>query len=120
MDVNECEANSGKGPCDHTCLNLNGSFACTCNPGYRLAPDGKSCVDIDECSSNPCSQKCSNAPGTYSCACFAGYEKTSNDSKNGTCIDISTYLVSCSNFFTFAITFREGSMLVDEIERNVE
>ena len=32
------------------CTNLWGSYKCHCRPGYRLAADKRSCVDIDECS----------------------------------------------------------------------
>ena len=49
---------------------------CWCAPGYQLAEDGMSCVDVDECSEQgkeTCSQICLNAPGTYSCGCLSGY-----------------------------------------------
>lgn len=49
---------------------------CWCAPGYRLAEDGLTCVDIDECTEwgeRACSQTCLNAPGSYSCGCLAGY-----------------------------------------------
>ncbi|XP_009473163.1 PREDICTED: prolow-density lipoprotein receptor-related protein 1-like [Nipponia nippon] len=43
---------------------------------YRLAEDGLSCMDIDECTEwgeEACSQTCLNAPGSYSCGCLPGY-----------------------------------------------
>ncbi|OWK54923.1 Low-density lipoprotein receptor-related protein 4 [Lonchura striata] len=43
---------------------------------YRLAVDGLSCMDIDECTEwgkGACSQTCLNVPGSYSCACLPGY-----------------------------------------------
>ncbi|EOB01368.1 Low-density lipoprotein receptor-related protein 2, partial [Anas platyrhynchos] len=49
---------------------------CYCAPGYRLAEDGLTCVDIDECTEwgeRACSQTCLNAPGSYSCSCLPGY-----------------------------------------------
>lgn len=49
---------------------------CWCTPGYQLAEDGMSCVDVDECTEQgkrTCSQICLNAPGTYSCGCLSGY-----------------------------------------------
>ncbi|KAJ7402336.1 low-density lipoprotein receptor-related protein 1B-like protein [Pitangus sulphuratus] len=49
---------------------------CRCSPGYRLAKDGLSCMDIDECTEwgeGACSQTCLNAPGSYSCGCLPGY-----------------------------------------------
>ena len=40
-DIDECE--QGISGCEHNCINSNGSFTCSCNEGYRLAIDGKSC-----------------------------------------------------------------------------
>lgn len=48
-----------------------------------MKDDGKTCVDIDECSSGfPCSQRCINTYGTYKCLCEDGYEVQPNN-KNG-------------------------------------
>lgn len=48
---------------------------CKCWPGFRLKDDGKTCVDVDECSLGfPCSQQCVNTYGTYRCLCTDGYE----------------------------------------------
>ncbi|KAI1237378.1 Low-density lipoprotein receptor-related protein 1B [Lamprotornis superbus] len=56
---------------------------CKCWPGFLLKDDGKTCVDIDECSSGfPCSQQCINTYGTYKCLCAEGYE-TQPDNPNG-------------------------------------
>ncbi len=48
--------------------------------GLRLGPDGKRCVDIDECAEGtaPCEQECENrdpreAGLQYVCKCRAGY-----------------------------------------------
>ena len=35
-DVNECALNGGLGPCSQICINVVGSFACSCLPGYVL------------------------------------------------------------------------------------
>ena len=40
-DDDECAAVSGR--CDHVCSNTNGSFTCSCHPGYFLDSDGKTC-----------------------------------------------------------------------------
>ena len=32
-DINECRESS---PCDHNCTNTDGSYTCSCNPGYSL------------------------------------------------------------------------------------
>ena len=42
LDQDECSDNNGG--CAHACRNTNGSFICTCNPGYKLAPNNKDCV----------------------------------------------------------------------------
>ncbi|XP_036403010.1 EGF-containing fibulin-like extracellular matrix protein 1 isoform X2 [Megalops cyprinoides] len=72
-DVNECEVSN---PCQHQCYNIMSSFICQCDQGYELAPDSRSCVDIDECSfsSYMCQYQCVNSPGGYSCVCPDGYQ----------------------------------------------
>lgn len=40
-EINECAATSS--PCEHTCTNTVGSFQCSCNDGYLLDDDGRSC-----------------------------------------------------------------------------
>ncbi|KFP00828.1 Low-density lipoprotein receptor-related protein 2, partial [Calypte anna] len=69
-------------PCAHLCYSSPQGppltpQRCWCDPGYRLAEDGLTCMDIDECTElgkGPCSQTCLNAPGSYSCGCLAGYQ----------------------------------------------
>ena len=40
-DINECSDRNGG--CQAYCINLPGSFACSCNPGSRLLADKRSC-----------------------------------------------------------------------------
>ena len=40
-DVDECTA--GTSGCSQRCNNSIGSFTCSCNPGYALAPNGRTC-----------------------------------------------------------------------------
>ncbi|XP_066299114.1 uncharacterized protein [Branchiostoma lanceolatum] len=47
VDDNECP-NGGRGPCDQTCTNTDGSYICTCSTGYRLNSDGHAC-DLVQC-----------------------------------------------------------------------
>ncbi|CAF94910.1 unnamed protein product [Tetraodon nigroviridis] len=59
--------------CAHACYDNGGSHACKCRQGFKLAADGRSCVDVDECVSAPCEHECKNSPGSYKCACYSGY-----------------------------------------------
>ena len=69
--MNECaQANGG---CDHNCFNFEGGFECSCNVGFDLVSNGRTCEDINECLSSPCSHNCVNTPGNYSCDCNGGY-----------------------------------------------
>ena len=43
VDINECNESS---KCDHLCTNTNGSYYCSCNEGYSLMDNGKSCKGI--------------------------------------------------------------------------
>eukprot|EP00300_Choanocystis_sp_HF-7_P027297 c32387_g1_i1.p1 GENE.c32387_g1_i1~~c32387_g1_i1.p1 ORF type:complete len:1702 (+),score=174.03 c32387_g1_i1:1-5106(+) len=43
-NINECEANQGRGVCEHICVDKFGSFECRCEMGYTLAADGRSCI----------------------------------------------------------------------------
>ena len=43
IDINECNEGSR---CDQLCINTNGSYYCSCNEGYSLKDDGKSCKGI--------------------------------------------------------------------------
>ena len=40
-DVDECRISQ---PCDHTCINLPGSFECTCGVGFQLLDDSSTCA----------------------------------------------------------------------------
>lgn len=53
---------------------------CRCRPGFRLKDDGRTCADVDECSTTfPCSQLCINTHGSYKCLCVEGYAPRSGD-----------------------------------------
>nr|XP_025741770.1 low-density lipoprotein receptor-related protein 4-like [Callorhinus ursinus] len=43
-DVDEC-GKPGSQPCSQTCVNTQGSYSCTCHPGYSLEPDGHTCTE---------------------------------------------------------------------------
>ncbi|XP_059143588.1 uncharacterized protein LOC131930938 [Physella acuta] len=78
LDVNEC---SDESMCSQTCTNTEGSYMCSCRPGYRLdTGDKKTCTDINECEerSSKCQQICTNTAGNYTCSCQTGYTLDSN------------------------------------------
>ncbi|XP_070198602.1 fibrillin-1-like [Littorina saxatilis] len=73
-DYDECDmANFG---CQHRCVNTVGSAYCTCNAGFVLSRDRKTCNDVDECANGRkgrCHQVCVNTVGGYTCNCTAPY-----------------------------------------------
>lgn len=114
-DIDECaDAPCGAGG---TCMNLDGSYTCLCQPGY----DGAACADIDECAGAPCGPgACSNTPGSYTCACEPGFVPVDRGdgptcipfddcavtpdpcAPGGVCVDDGNgYACSCSEGFVF-------------------
>ncbi|KAK6963876.1 fibroblast growth factor receptor 1 [Biomphalaria glabrata] len=45
IDIDECKLKTAI--CDYGCLNLNGSYICSCPDGRSLSSDGKSCDAVD-------------------------------------------------------------------------
>ncbi|XP_077993986.1 uncharacterized protein LOC144447778 [Glandiceps talaboti] len=97
-DYDECsegkDFNNGS-ICDQICTNTYESFVCTCNSGYELHPNGRNCLDIDECYINidDCDTKatCTNTDGGYYCTCNDGYIEGEDQS---TCENINECLES--------------------------
>ncbi|XP_071276589.1 EGF-containing fibulin-like extracellular matrix protein 2 [Agelaius tricolor] len=70
VDEDECQFRW----CQHSCANSPGAFSCRCHPGFSLGPDGRSCLDVDECSMGArCSQRCLNTFGSFRCRCRPGF-----------------------------------------------
>uniref|UniRef100_G3TRW2 Matrilin-4 n=1 Tax=Loxodonta africana TaxID=9785 RepID=G3TRW2_LOXAF len=67
-------AEGGHG-CQHQCVSALDMYHCTCNPGYQLAADNKSCLAVDLCAqgTHGCAHHCVSSPGSYSCRCRAGF-----------------------------------------------
>ncbi|XP_078010084.1 adhesion G protein-coupled receptor E2-like isoform X2 [Phascolarctos cinereus] len=101
QDVNECAPpiNISCGQ-NADCVNTNGSYHCSCKPGYAL-PSGKktfrnatmnNCQDVDECQLNSslCTPGglCINKPGSYVCKCKPGFAR-SNKNQIMDCIDVN-------------------------------
>ncbi len=53
---------------------------CRCHPGFHLKQDGKTCVDVDECTTTyPCAQHCINTHGSFHCLCVDGFVPRPDD-----------------------------------------
>nr|KAF6478958.1 hypothetical protein HJG59_000369 [Molossus molossus] len=86
-DINECKPplmmSCGKFA---ECQNTEGSYHCTCSPGYELISGAtkfsneseNTCQDMDECQQNPviCKSRriCVNPQGSNTCKCPPGFE----------------------------------------------
>lgn len=70
----QCDSACSGHPCQNKCVPTPQGPACSCNDGYTLDDDRKSCMDINECrTENPCPQMCKNTVGSYQCSCYSGY-----------------------------------------------
>ncbi|XP_074261728.1 vitamin K-dependent protein S-like isoform X3 [Saimiri boliviensis] len=63
--VNSCEKNNGG--CSHHCEHAIGAPCCSCNHGYQLDSDEKTCIDLDKCENGEtcCAQLCISYLGGY-------------------------------------------------------
>ncbi|XP_077966706.1 uncharacterized protein LOC120343292 [Styela clava] len=94
-DIKECNSpttNACSAQAD--CTDTIGSYVCVCKTGYT--GDGKTCNDINECTSNThiCHDKadCTNNNGSFTCTCKTGYTGT------GTiCTDINECAIDTDN-----------------------
>ncbi|EPQ11575.1 Nephronectin [Myotis brandtii] len=65
--------------CQYGCDVIKGQVRCQCpSPGLQLAPDGRTCVDVDECATGrvscPRFRQCVNTFGSYICKCHKGFD----------------------------------------------
>ena len=53
---------------------------CSCRSGFILFDDGRTCVEINECTLNTddCQQECINVVGGFQCGCYEGYSLNSD------------------------------------------
>ncbi|XP_077920108.1 epidermal growth factor-like protein 6 isoform X3 [Halichoerus grypus] len=65
--------------CQYACEDTEEGPRCLCpSSGLRLAPNGRVCIDIDECASGkavcPYNRRCVNTFSSYYCKCHVGFE----------------------------------------------
>ena len=98
LDIRNCLI--GDHNCSQICVELEGSFSCSCYYGYNLQEDKANCAgndirmcitslflflilhpDIDECTQGlaGCSYNCINTPGSFFCTCMDGFELLSDN-----------------------------------------
>ncbi|ELU16277.1 hypothetical protein CAPTEDRAFT_209066 [Capitella teleta] len=100
-EINECFGERGVDydfDC-HTCINTKGSHTCDCAAGYELHPNGKSCVDTDECERelyNVDCHTCVNLIGGHTCLCNDRYVLDSKRN-NESCIETNPSMQSHLN-----------------------
>ncbi|XP_014584246.3 epidermal growth factor-like protein 6 isoform X2 [Equus przewalskii] len=84
--------------CQYRCEDTEEGPRCVCpSSGLRLAPDGRACIDIDECASGkavcPYNRRCVNTFGSYYCKCHVGF-KLKYISGRYDCVDVNECAVN--------------------------
>ncbi|XP_060041921.1 latent-transforming growth factor beta-binding protein 4 isoform X2 [Erinaceus europaeus] len=87
-DVDECSSEASCGP-HGQCTNTEGSYRCSCAPGYRAPTDHSGpCSDVNECLEGDfCFPhgECLNTDGSYACTCAPGYRP---GPRGASCLDV--------------------------------
>ncbi|XP_063313825.1 epidermal growth factor-like protein 6 isoform X1 [Pelobates fuscus] len=84
--------------CQYGCEEVKGEVRCLCpSSGLQLGPDGRNCIDIDECALGkvtcPFNRRCVNTFGSYYCKCQHGFELKYVNGRYD-CIDINECLMN--------------------------
>ncbi|XP_068610001.1 thrombomodulin-like [Brachionichthys hirsutus] len=73
--------------CAHACYKTGDGYACTCDHGFKLAQDGRACVDVNDCADErQCPREnfaCVNTVGGFQCVCEDGFRLTGDQ-----CVDV--------------------------------
>jgi hypothetical protein len=95
--INECLSKSHN--CSQGCKDLPIGHVCTCNRGYKLSHDQRTCVDVNECKEfGSCTQNCYNYEGSYACYCDEGFTLDVRDKKTCRAKSPKPYLVFANDF----------------------
>ncbi|XP_077200578.1 fibrillin-2 isoform X1 [Paroedura picta] len=134
-DVDECDIGAHNCDLQASCVNVPGSFRCSCKEGW--IGNGIKCIDLDECSNgtHQCSvnAQCTNAPGSYRCICAEGFTgdgftcsdidecaENINLCENGQCLNIpSGYRCECEMGFTPASDSRSCQDIDECVFQNI-
>ncbi|XP_071948055.1 uncharacterized protein [Antedon mediterranea] len=131
-DYDECASkmdNDNQPFCDHEelCTNTLGSYTCACRSGFSLHPNGKFCLDVDECDLDidncDVNAQCNNTMGSFVCTCDNGY---SGDGSQ--CIDVdecsqslcSEYTDCMNTIGSFVCTCQEGFRMDESICKDID
>ena len=80
-------------PCQNgaTCINTDGSYMCTCAPGWS----GPNCArDLNECEELQCANggTCINTPGSFTCLCDIGWTGPTCEIGNHTYCNLENFI----------------------------
>lgn len=83
MSVKRCHVLQGG-----RCVNLEGSFQCVCEAGYRPTVERGACTDVDECAEQRVCRngRCHNTAGSFRCECLPGFTLSAD---GRTCLGMS-------------------------------
>ncbi|XP_062375263.1 latent-transforming growth factor beta-binding protein 1 isoform X2 [Sardina pilchardus] len=87
VDIDECSQNETLCGSPDFCENLPGSYRCHCDRGFEETPDGRGCVDLNECEllATVCGEaRCENVEGSFMCTCPD--ENQEYDQMTATCV----------------------------------
>ncbi|XP_022688270.1 fibulin-1-like [Varroa jacobsoni] len=95
-DIDECFeiARVGNPLCEHSCVNLPGTYRCTCHNGFEPdLYDPTKCIDVNECERGLCKGVCINKIGSFECTCPPGFVMNGPSA----CIDIDECRAGTNN-----------------------
>lgn len=111
-DSNVFQSSTGcsTGPCQHTCIDVNGGYKCVCFPGS--APDSN---DPRQCKPHCTEQKCPAFCEGNECSCSDGYIYSENFCEDIDECSMNRCDQECKNTYGgFVCSCKDGFMLVDQ------